>query len=360
MNGYTQIDMKPTPLPRLTLYAYTALLRFYPASFRREFAAEMRQVFSQACADAAGRSPLALAGLWLNELAGLPAALLDAHWRAWRSARLQAIAAPLEPEFSLAELLMALLVFLLPAGMLLNLPTHPSWNPSLSLILLFLAIMLAAGRLRGAPLWSLPYLGIVVVIAGYLYLFQWVVSLVSPSLIASFASGPWDRSTYLLLRVVSNGMLWLMLFCLTLLVIALLALFNRFQPFFQRVRHDWTLFSYILYGESVFVLLLLFNAYRHTQAYLIASLLCLLGGAWIYLRSPINRRRVLALCSAVTLAMALFALDQGLTLPRLALDSPAARYLLAWGWMVLTLLLPRWLARRELPGASQAGGRAIS
>jgi hypothetical protein len=350
--------MKPTPSPRLTTYAYHALLRFYPASFRREFAAEMREVFNQASADAAGKSPLALTGLWLNELRGLPAALLEAHWRAYRRASQQALAEPPGAEFSLAELIMALLVFLLPAGMLLSLPLRSSWEPSLSIILLFLGVMLVVGRLRGAPLWSLPYLGIMAVVSGYLYLFQWIASLVSPSLIANFASGPWDRSTYLLLRVVSTGMLWLMLFCLTLLVIALLALFNRFQPFFRRVRQDWTLLSYVLYGESVFVLLLLFNAYHHTPAYLIASLLCLSAGAWIYLRSPANRRRVLALCVAITLAMGLFALDQGFSLPQPALDAPSSRFLLAWGWMVLALLLPRLLARRSLPGSSPPQGMA--
>jgi hypothetical protein len=344
--------MKENTPPRLTRYAYSALLRFYPASFRSEFAAEMREVFAQASAETGGKNPLALAGLWLNELRGLPAALLQTHWRAYRRARQQAIDASPGAEFSLAELLMALLVFLLPAGMLLSLPQHPSWDPSLSIILLFLGVMLVIGRLRGAPLWSLPYLGIVAVIGAYLYLFQWVCSLVSPSLIANFASGPWDRSTYLLLRVVSTGMLWLMLFCLTLLVIALLAIFNRFQPFFRRVRHDWTLLSYILYGESVFVLLLLFNTYRHERAYLVTSLLCLLAGAWFYLRSSFNRRRIVALLGGVTLAMALFALDQGLTLSQPALDASSSRFLLAWGWMVLALLLPRLLAPRGLSGSS--------
>ncbi len=357
--------MKPVDSSRLNHYAYRLLLGFYPASFRREFAAEMHEVFSQACAEAAVKSPLALMGLWLKELLSLPSVLLEVHGRAYRSARLQAQSIPFSDETSPLELLLAFIVFLLPAGMLFSLPLSPTWDPNLTIVVLFLGVMLLIGRMRGAPLWSFPYLGMVVVIAGYLYLFQWVVSLVSPSLIASFASGPWDRSTYLLLRVVSNGMLWLMLFCLTLLVVALLALFNRIQPFFQRVRHDWTLFSYILYGESVFVLLLLFNAYRHTQAYSVASLLCLLGGAWFYLRSPINRRRILALCAAITLAMALFALDQGLSLPRLALDASSQRVLLAWGWMVLALLLPRWLtrqgeARSVLPAASSPGGMATS
>lgn len=349
----------PTPA-RLNHYAYRALLRFYPASFRREFAAEMREVFSQASAEAADKSPLALLALWLNEVLSLPSALLEVHWRAYRSARLQAQSLPASEGNSTQELLLALLVFLLPAGMLLSLPSRPAWDPSLSIALLFLGVMLLIGRLRGAPLWSLPYLGMVVVIAGYMVLFQWVASLVSPSLIANFASGPWDRPTYLLLRVVSTGILWLMLFCLTLLVVALLSLFNRFQPFFRHVRHDWTLLSYVLYGESVFVLILLFRDYRQERAFIVASLLCLLAGAWFYLRSPANRLRILALLGGLTLGMGVIALRQGLSLPAPVSGFPVSRFLLAWLWMALALLLPRLLARREYPGVSPSGGITIS
>jgi hypothetical protein len=132
----------------------------------------------------------------------------------------------------------------------------------LPVVILFLVVMIPVGRLGGFPLWSLPYVGIVVVIAGYLYLFQWVAALVTPSLISNFPVVPSDPSAYLLLEVVSTGMLWLMLFCLTLLVVALLAVFNRFQPLLKRVRHDWTQLSFILYGESVFALVLLFENHR--------------------------------------------------------------------------------------------------
>ena len=36
-------------------------------------------------------------------------------------------------------------------------------------------------------------LGLILVVAGYLYLFQWIASLVSPALISNFTPGPWDR-----------------------------------------------------------------------------------------------------------------------------------------------------------------------
>jgi hypothetical protein len=350
--------MKPAAPLSLGQYLYAVLLWLYPPDFRREFGEEMREVFSQAAAEAAGKNPLELVALVANELLLLPAAVLRAHGHARRNA---ALAAPHLPplELSWRELLLSLAVFLLPAVMLISSQQSSQGTASSShAAILFLAIMVAAGFLRGFPLRSSPYFGLIVVVAGYLYLFQWVVGLVSPALISDLTPGVWDRSTYLLLQIISNGMLWLMLFCLTLLVVAILAIFNRFRPLFQRVEGDWTLFSYVLYGESVFVLLLLFETYRSAPAYTVASLLCLAGGAWFYLRLAQGGRRVLALIGGITLAMWIAALGKGMpgqpgaSLLDVVLNpltagswSESGQFLLAWAWMVIALLLPALLRR---------------
>jgi hypothetical protein len=341
--------MKPTAPLSLSQYLYAILLWLYPPDFRREFGDEMREVFAQAAADAAGKDPLEIIALFANEVLLLPAAVLRAHAQARRN--LPESATRLPPlELSWKELLLSLAVFMLPAMMLLTSqpspgstaePTHPA--------VLFLAVMVAAGFLRGFPLRSSPYFGLILVVAGYLYLFQWVVALVSPALISDLTPGAWDRSTYLLLQIISTGMLWLMLFCLTLLVVALLAIFNRFQPLFQRVGGDWTLLSYVLYGESVFVLLLLFENYHTAPAYALASLICLAGGAWFYLRTSQGGRRVLALIGGVTLAMWIAALSRGALTEA---GSGSLAILLTWVWMVIALLLPTLL--RQKPRHSSA------
>jgi hypothetical protein len=206
-------------------------------------------------------------------------------------------------------------------------------------------------------------------VAGYLYLFQWIASLVSPALISNFTPGQWDRSTYLLLKVISNGMLWLMLFCLTLLVVALLALLNRFQPLFSRTRQDWTMLSYILYGESVFALLFLFENHRFDRSFIIASLLCLGVGLWFYLRSPARWKRLLALLGGLSLAMwiAVFGTSVSTAAGMLTLDnardifdiralnSSAGLLLLIWLGMLIMLLLPTLLAGR--PGQFGRGSQ---
>jgi hypothetical protein len=345
--------MKPAAPASLDRLLYAALLWLYPPDFRREFGDEMREVFSQAATEATGKNPLELVTLIANELLSLPAAVLRAHAQARRN--LPPAAHRLPPlELSWKELLLSLSVFLLPAVMLLaSQPSPASARSSTHAAILFLAVMVVAGFLRGMPLRSSPYFGLVLVVAGYLYLFQWVVSLVSPALISDLTPGAWDRSTYLLLQIISTGMLWLMLFCLTLLVVALLAIFNRFQPLFQRIEHDWTLFSYVLYGESVFVLLLLFENHHAAPAYAIASLLCLAGGGWFYLRAAQGGRRILALIGGVTLAMWIAALSRGWVGDSGSRLSPASgmdgsgigQILLAWAWMVVALLLPALLRR---------------
>lgn len=367
--------MKPGSHLAIIEWIYSGLLSFYPTKYREEFADEMREVFSQSASDACREGSISLTALLIGELLDFPGSVLQAHMGI-QNADLGTARHPSQPltdpaELSWRELLLALAVFLLPAAMLLinqaDLPTSAS---GLNAVALFMAIMVAAGFLRGTPLRSLPYFGVVLAIAGYLYLFQWVAGLVSPALISNFSSGPWDRSTYLLLKVFSNGMLWLMLFCLTLLVVALLTLFNRFQPLFRRVNHDWTLLSYILYGESAFTLLLLFESYRYEPSYAVASLLCLAAGGWIYLRSNQRRRRILSLVSGLTLAVWIAALGTWLSLPdaRVSIiallagegSRAAGQVLLAWVLMLLALLLPGLLSRLPVSSHNNDGYTKIS
>ncbi len=358
--------------PRLSIYntLFSALLIFYPSEYRQEFAEEMQEVFSQAITDAFRNSSFSLMSLLFNELLDLPISVLRVHRQIRSTSTFSTPSAKSEGplEFSWRELLVALAVFLMPAMMILANPvmTGTTHSEGVSAVLLFVAVMIAAGLLRGVPLWSVPYLGIVLVVAGYLYVFQWIASLISPALISNFSPVQWDRSTYLLLKAVSNGLLWLMLFCLTLLVVALLALLNRFQQLFSRTRQDWTMLSYILYGESVFALLFLFENHRFDRSFIIASLLCLGAGVWFYLRCPARWKRLLALLGGLSLAMwtAVFgvtvstatsrSLRELLTLNNAgdifdirALNSPAGLLLLIWLGMLIMLLLPTLLARRS-------------
>jgi hypothetical protein len=342
---------------------YSTLLHLYPRSFRDEFGAEMMDIFSQAVHETRAAGALELGRLCFDEFLGLPVSIINAHLNPHDHTNVSSQSPSLPAsEGSWKELLLALAVFLLPAVILLinqtpGLAKSPgSFSIDLPGALLFLVVMISVGWLGGFSLRVQPYVGIVFVIGAYLYLFQWVVGLVTPSLISNFSAGPWDHSTYLLLQVVSTGMLWLMLFCLTLLVVALLAVFNRFQPFFRRVQHDWTLVSFILYGESAFALLMLLKTYRYETNYAIACLFFLTAGAWFFLRSAARWQRLLALLSGLTLAIGLAALEGWLVSSQVGWTAWSAmlpvdigRLLLTWVSIVIALLLPGFLLRRPVP-----------
>lgn len=337
-------------------HLYGVLLRFYPRGFQEEFGEEMQEAFSLALSDARSKGRLALGRFFLSEMTALPLSVAQIwrHDAQTRAGSARHAAGERLWEQSWREVLLGLVVFLLPAWMaLINQPAEEAAVRNLPAALLFLVVMTGLGWLGGFPLWSRPYLGLVLVIAGYLHVFMWIGGLISPALISNFTPGPWNRDTYLVLQVVSSGMMWLMLFCLTLLVVALLAVFNRFQPLLKRVRHDWTLLSYILYGEAAFALLLLWSNGARPD-YALTSLVCMGAGIWFFLNSAANWQRVLALLTCLTLAMSVAALGKGAFSLSQAWaswlelrPSESGRLLLSWLGMAAALLLPGLLAQLQ-------------
>jgi hypothetical protein len=326
---------------------YKILLHLLPPDFREEFGEEMVETFAQRLAETYPQGRLPLLQMWLEELLAFPGTLLEAYTAPQTPPGKEepSNSGPLTQPWR--ELLLSMTVFLLPAGLLLSSRSTLSLTnaPGMMEALLFLGIMLCLGWMGGFPLWSMPYVSLILAVSVYLFVFQRIASQISPALISNFAPGPWDHSTYLVLQVAFNGMLWLMLFCLTLLAVTLLAAFNRFQPLLERLRYDWSLLSYILYGESVFALLL-----HHRQSelgYLLASLLCLVAGVWFFLSTsrPAGAspgQRLLTLLTCLTLAVSVSALQTWTTS-----DGSGENLLLLWGWMAAALLLPGLLARRS-------------
>ena len=340
---------------------YGSMLRLYPRNFREEFNDEMQEIFSLSIDAATRRGALAAAGLLLKELGALPGAVLLAHLRE-KQGKIDGIETSGDVRgihLSGKELLIALAVFLLPALLILmNATPGASLSTVYPAALVFLVAMILLGILGGFSRWSLPYLGFALSLFGYLFVFRWVADLISPALMVRVSPGPWDDSTRLLLKAVSVGWLWFTLFSYTLLLVAVLGIFRRFRRLLSCIRRDWTLLSYILYGEILFALILLFDDYRFTEPYAIASLLCLVAGGWLYLRSPHPWRRVLALGCGLTLAMGIAVLDRWLVGPGTKgttwvyeLSGGGGRWpesvliLSEWVLMLVVLLLPGFLYR---------------
>src|SRR3954468_19188914 len=80
----------------LSVAAYDALVRAYPASFRAEYANEMRWAFSRLCEDAVSSRGLAgLLDVWMDTLADFPASVAATHRECWRAGTPLSWAAPL-------------------------------------------------------------------------------------------------------------------------------------------------------------------------------------------------------------------------------------------------------------------------
>jgi hypothetical protein len=338
---------------------YSALLYLYPREFRSDFGDEMRTVFVEAVSDVEDYKGSILREVLLGELRDFPLAVLGAHYRERFTRQPDRPIRGLARESSLSakEMLVALFAFILPVGFILQ-----NTNLSLSLaivlpaILVFVIITFAVGMYQRFPRWSLPYLGQVVSITGYLFLFQWVADLLSPEIISRLGPAIINESAYPLIQAFSAGFLWLSLFGLTLLILGLLALLPWFRPLYWRIRQDWSLISFILYGEAIVALILLFDGYRYEEPYIIASLMLLGAGAWLYLRSPTLWQRILALCFGLTLAIWVPAVVKWLVASDLTWSLrphwrsfqitnwiDAGHTILDWGWMVLVLLAPALL-----------------
>ncbi len=335
---------------------YQLLLKLYPAPIREEFGEEMLDVFQEAVCEAQGEGNLAVWKVFLTELGSLPKAALQYRFGAIDSHRKQNTDWETPP--NRREALAVLAVFMLPgSAILLNLPVE--WI-SICLIGL-LAGVIVAGLARGFQRWSLPVLGLGLSAFSFMYLFQWVADLVTPGMLANLGILPHDESTRLILHGFWAGLMWFSLFAVTFLVIGLLALVRKFRILLIRIRHDWTIASYILYSGAIFTLLLTFNQYRYEKPFALASSLCLATGAWFYLRSPHQWQRTVSLLFGLTLATAAMAASQW---PADSLASwrqvfiwlPTSserlfevhRVLLDWGWMVLFLFAPVLI--RLIPG----------
>ena len=62
---------------------------------------------------------------------------------------------------------------------------------------------------------------------------------------------------------------------LVFLSVLLAALIPAFRPFYRRLRNDWTLLAFILYGITPFTIVVTFDDYQHAVPYVFCSFLIL-------------------------------------------------------------------------------------
>lgn len=340
---------------------HSILMRLYPPGFRTIFENEMQAVFSKTLRDASEDGTFSIGLVILRELRDLPVAAVNERLLERQSGGTQsnkAAAQPAEP-LTQIEILLALAVFLVPAGFILyNSAPSPLVNKFVPPILF--ALLLAGslvGMIKRFPRWSLPYFGLVLSAIVFLFLFQGEAQRMSALLSSRFSFHLNDELSRLLLVIFWDGMVWLSLLALVTFSVLLMSRVPKFVPLVQHMLDDWTRLSYLFYGCSMLALVLTFDAYNYGAYISLAALFCLAAGAWFYLRSNRQQSRFLALLGGLTLAMLVAFTGKWMLGPQFDWAAifriSSAGYghwfdpgkgLVGWFWMVVVIALP-WLLR---------------
>lgn len=343
---------------------YAALLRLYPPHFRAGFEAEMQAVFAAEMAEAAQGGIAAAARVCWRELRDAPGAIIREHW----GERNRSMETQFTERASRWEMLAGMVVFLFAAtaGIIEGRP----WGDATTLLATVgigllggVVVLLILGMVKGLPAWSLPVAGLFLALLAYYSIVPQgpspFAAWLPPALSRFFSWWYAHRPAHPILEA---GKIWLGLMALLSLIVLATAVLPPLRSFYRRVRRDWTLLSFMVYGAALFGLYFTFDEYRHEEFYLIASVLLLTAGAWVYLRSGGLGRRALTLCTALTLAMATATIGKWLIVP--LQDWPAGSGLhppessrwpealptiVTWGWIMIVMAMPALLALLPRP-----------
>ena len=326
---------------------YSLLLYLFPSSYRKEYGDELQSVFNLALDDAmsAGRADAMV--MLFRELTSLPRAIIHEHLRERRKAMTGKNASwfDFEPG-SRNEVFAALTPFLLGAA----LPTFisligssidiPLWIQIVFTLFMWFLIgsLLVLGFKKSAPRWFMPYLGVPLSIIS-LIAFNFMVN-------PEWHGFPFlHEASWFVRQIFYMGMLWMGLIVSILLVFLLTRFVPRFRAFHQRLRDDWTLLCFVLYGAMPFVVYLSFDEFKNDEPYLLLSFLALALGGWFYLRSGTHQAKFWSLLGGLTLAMSIAFLGQNLLYESsypYSNSSPWATTMstvIMWMWMVAFMFI---------------------
>jgi len=343
---------------------YSLILFLFPKTYRNEYGDEMLAVFSSSLDDAITCGWLNVLILISHELMDLPKAIIYEHLRERRKNKMAGKSASrfdFEPG-SRTEALVALAPFLFFGGV----PVILGWLQFLGVLPLWFAIafvfvfwglglsLFVIGFKRGAPRWFMPYLGAPLPIIS-LIVFN---TLISPE---------WHgflflrEASWFVRQIFNQGVLWIWLLLLVFLIFLLTHLTPRLHPFHKRLRSDWTLLCFLLYGAIPFVVVISFEEFKNEEPFLLLSFLALALGGWFYLRSTSPWKRFWSLLLGMTLAMSIAILGQMLLYENSFPFSNFPQWtttlstVVMWMWRVLFMCISAGLG--QLPqriGVSQA------
>jgi len=347
---------------QVLVWLYGRLLSLYPQQYRAEYGEELQAVFGLVANEATQQGTFSVIRLGWRELRDLPGAAIREHWqeriksiRRRKMKTKMSVSPPFEPA-SWREGLATTTPFLL-LGLTslvhylaysLN-PTPPRWLGIIRFGLPLISILLLAilGVIKGLPRWSLPYAGL----AGS-FISMGFTDYTINRILHFWA--PWitlhSRGSWALRSVCNQGVTWLGLLGIVVFTVLISAGWRPLRPFYRRIRDDWTLLSFGMYGAALIGLLLTFDDYPYHGPYTAVASLLLAAGAWAYLRSARSWQRFLSLFAGVTLSMAVAATGKGIIYiyywpgrRHFTWQTEVGSTVVLWGWLVAMILLPALL-----------------
>lgn len=347
------------------VWLYRACLKLFPKRYREEYGEELQAIFRLSLDNARQGGKLEMVRWMMREFSSLPKAALLEHLRESRRSRMIGANgaffdfAPGTPR----ELGAAAAPFLLFGALTVLLAmSHTQGIVSSSLVTSFEILTLAIvaglfliGILKGMPRWFMPYLGLPLPIISILIFARWL--------------NDWNGFNFYQLRdwswllgeFVYQGLVWVGLAGSVLLLVMLVHLFSRFHPLFHRLKRDWTLLCFIVYGAAPLVLVVTFEGYKYEEPCLVLSFLVLALFARIYLRGTDQMQKFLALYTGIGLTMAIVAVgklfivpfqDWPVTFSNELSVSEALSTVVMWSWLALIMWMPPFfqlLFRSEHP-----------
>lgn len=184
--------------------------------------------------------------------------------------------------------------------------------------LILFVVVLVTGLRRGFPIWALPALGMLFFIFAALLQFAAQVMVLITYSLPVFGRFGWPDG---LIQKIWLMILVQMVF-LEFMVAAVVGLLRITPAFMRRVRYEWTLLSFFLYGFAILPALGN-DEFRGVEAYQIASLLILAVGAGLYLTVPRRWQRLLALLGPAILSPVVISLGLYQTFPAQSWAVPA-------------------------------------
>ena len=337
---------------RLLRRIYGLLLTLYPREYLGEYREELQTVFNLSLDEATGRFEVIM--VFAHELAGLPKAIIYEYLRERRKTKMMksfasrfdfAPGSRTEAFAALAPFLFGMLMVFF--GYLGKYITFPLWS-QVAFVILFWSLMLGLfllGSAKGLPRWFLPYLGLPLPFFSLL-LFN--------SLMEKLQGVWWYGIPWIVSSFIQEGLFWMGLVILLVLLLVVTRIVPRACPFHQRLRDDWTLLSFVVYGTMPLVLMITNDGYKNEEPFMFLSLLMLALGGWFYLRNDDPWKRFWSLFVGSALAMLIAAVGKALlhdsswpTGHGIAWKSEMIYTMVTWAWLALIMLLP--LALNLLP-----------